>query len=75
MCFPDAERGDPVEVEVSTLNETTLLANEEEAFALEPVAITCRHKHTNAKTLFLFPNILHNMQILYLSAIKLAPCW
>ncbi|XP_071333166.1 double-strand-break repair protein rad21-like protein 1 [Trachinotus anak] len=36
----DADRRDPVEVETPALNETTLLANEEEAFALEPVAIT-----------------------------------
>ncbi|XP_041802585.1 double-strand-break repair protein rad21-like protein 1 [Chelmon rostratus] len=33
----DADR---MEVETPTLNETTLLANEEKAFALEPVAIT-----------------------------------
>ncbi|XP_040009021.1 double-strand-break repair protein rad21-like protein 1 isoform X2 [Xiphias gladius] len=36
----DADRRDPVEVETPRLNETTLLANDEEAFALEPVAIT-----------------------------------
>lgn len=45
ICFPDADRRDPVEVETPRLNETTLLANDEEAFALEPVAITRRHKH------------------------------
>lgn len=43
MCFPDADR---MEVETPTLNETTLLANEEKAFALEPVAITRRHNQT-----------------------------
>lgn len=59
ICFSDAEGGDPVEVETPILNETTLLANEAEAFALEPVAITRRHKN-----LFLQPqNIMHNMQI------------
>ncbi|XP_062283119.1 double-strand-break repair protein rad21-like protein 1 [Scomber scombrus] len=38
----DAERTHPVEVEVATptLNDSTVLANEKEAFALEPVAIT-----------------------------------
>lgn len=42
ICFPDAERADPVEVATPTLNDTTVLANEKEAFALEPVAITRR---------------------------------
>lgn len=37
MCFPDADRK---EMETPTVDETTLLANEKEAFALEPVAIT-----------------------------------
>ncbi|XP_070767243.1 double-strand-break repair protein rad21-like protein 1 [Enoplosus armatus] len=37
ICFPDAGIR---EVETPTLNVTTLLANEEKAFALEPVAIT-----------------------------------
>ncbi|XP_029994661.1 double-strand-break repair protein rad21-like protein 1 [Sphaeramia orbicularis] len=36
----DADRGDPVKMETPTVNITTLLANEDEAFALEPVAIT-----------------------------------
>ncbi|XP_071756283.2 double-strand-break repair protein rad21-like protein 1 [Centroberyx gerrardi] len=36
----DADRTDPTEMEPPTLNETTLLADEEEAFALEPVAVT-----------------------------------
>ncbi|XP_033181940.1 double-strand-break repair protein rad21-like protein 1 isoform X2 [Anabas testudineus] len=36
----DAQRGDLVEEEAHTLNESTLLANEAEAFALEPVAVT-----------------------------------
>lgn len=45
ICFPDVEGGDPVDVQTPTLNETTLLANEAEAFALEPVAITRRHKN------------------------------
>lgn len=35
ICFPD--------VKTPTLSETTLLANEEKAFALEPVSITRRH--------------------------------
>lgn len=40
ICFPDADRMD---VKTPTLSETTLLANEEKAFALEPVSITRRH--------------------------------
>ncbi|KAM4562544.1 double-strand-break repair protein rad21-like protein 1 [Odontesthes bonariensis] len=36
----DADLGGPTETRTPTLNETTLLANEEVAFALEPVAIT-----------------------------------
>ncbi|XP_022618778.1 double-strand-break repair protein rad21-like protein 1 [Seriola dumerili] len=36
----DAHRRHSVDVETPTVNETTLLADEEEAFALEPVAIT-----------------------------------
>ncbi|GAA6216576.1 double-strand-break repair protein rad21 homolog isoform X2 [Lates japonicus] len=36
----DADRSFPVEAETPALTETTLLTNEEEAFALEPVAIT-----------------------------------
>ena len=43
--FPDADRRDPVEVKSPTMNDTTWLSNDEEAFALEPVAITRRHKH------------------------------
>lgn len=38
-----------MEVETPTLNQTTLLANEAEAFALEPVAITRRHNQTTLK--------------------------
>lgn len=45
ICVPDAER---MEVETPTPNETTLLANEEKAFALEPVAITRRHNQTHS---------------------------
>ena len=37
ICFPDADR---TEMETPTQDETTLLANQEEAFVLEPVAIT-----------------------------------
>ncbi|KAM7405109.1 hypothetical protein PAMP_012394 [Pampus punctatissimus] len=36
----DADQKHPVEVASSTLNETSLLPNKEEAFALEPVAVT-----------------------------------
>lgn len=39
-CFPDADR---MEVEAPEVHETTLFANEKEAFALEPVAITRKH--------------------------------
>lgn len=49
ICFPDADR---MEVETPTLNETTLPANEEEAFTLEPVAITRRHNWTTLKLSF-----------------------
>lgn len=36
-------------METPTLNQTIVLANEEEAFALEPVAITRRHHQTTSK--------------------------
>lgn len=49
ICFPDADRADPVEVEPPILNESTLIANVEEAFALEPVAATRRHKQSILK--------------------------
>ncbi|CAB1455119.1 unnamed protein product [Pleuronectes platessa] len=39
LGFPDVDSRDPVEGETSTLNETSLLINEE-AFALEPVTTT-----------------------------------
>ncbi|XP_040908470.1 double-strand-break repair protein rad21-like protein 1 [Toxotes jaculatrix] len=45
----DADRRDPEEVETPTLNETTLLANEEEAFALEPVTITSNSEKKRGK--------------------------
>lgn len=50
FIFSDADR--TVEMETPALNETTLLTNEEEAFALEPVTITRRHKHTPVKPSF-----------------------
>lgn len=40
FVFPDAEVEEPIEAEAPTVNETTLVTNEEAAFALEPVAIT-----------------------------------
>ncbi|XP_035511965.1 double-strand-break repair protein rad21-like protein 1 [Morone saxatilis] len=46
ICVPDAER---MEVETPTPNETTLLANEEKAFALEPVAITPNSERKKGK--------------------------
>ncbi|XP_051281017.1 double-strand-break repair protein rad21-like protein 1 [Dicentrarchus labrax] len=45
-CQKDAER---MEVETPTQNETTLLANEEKAFALEPVAITPNSERKKGK--------------------------
>ncbi|XP_044207355.1 double-strand-break repair protein rad21-like protein 1 [Thunnus albacares] len=45
----DADRRDPAEVATPTLNETTVLANEEEAFALEPVAITPNSERKRGK--------------------------
>ncbi|XP_047459020.1 double-strand-break repair protein rad21-like protein 1 isoform X2 [Mugil cephalus] len=44
----DADRRDPMEVATPTLNDTTLLANEE-AFALEPVAITPNSERKKGK--------------------------
>lgn len=43
-CFPDVDGRDPVTTETSALDETTLVVNDDEAFALEPVTITRRHK-------------------------------
>lgn len=43
-CSSGADNEGHMEAGASTLNQTTLLANEEEAFALEPVAVTRRHQ-------------------------------
>ncbi|XP_024860255.1 double-strand-break repair protein rad21-like protein 1 isoform X2 [Kryptolebias marmoratus] len=40
QCQTDDDMREPVEAEAPTLNESTLLTNEEAGFALEPVAIT-----------------------------------
>ncbi|XP_069560278.1 double-strand-break repair protein rad21-like protein 1 [Brachyistius frenatus] len=45
----DADRGDALEAETPTPNETTLLANEDEAFALEPVAVTPNSERKRSK--------------------------
>ncbi|XP_026189038.1 double-strand-break repair protein rad21-like protein 1 [Mastacembelus armatus] len=60
MSTPNYQQGDyksmliynlgvPMEVATSTLNETTILPNEEEGFALEPVAITPNPERKNGK--------------------------
>ena len=43
--FPDDTSSVPMEAENNGISEATLLANEEEGFALEPVAVTRRPKH------------------------------
>ncbi|KAM9856151.1 double-strand-break repair protein rad21-like protein 1 [Aulostomus maculatus] len=45
----DAACIDPMEVETSALNETTLLTNEEEAFALEPMTVTLGSERRRGK--------------------------
>ncbi|XP_029011678.1 double-strand-break repair protein rad21-like protein 1 [Betta splendens] len=45
----DAEGGEPLEDETPTLNETTLLTNEDEAFALEPVTINTNSERKKGK--------------------------
>lgn len=45
----EADRRDPVQVETSSVNETTLLHNEQEGFALEPVAVTPNSENKRGK--------------------------
>lgn len=54
-----------------TQSETTLLANEEEAFALEPVTITRRHNQTTLK-LCSFNSSFHKSTVYYAKHLLLA---
>ncbi|XP_028265204.1 double-strand-break repair protein rad21-like protein 1, partial [Parambassis ranga] len=47
--LPDASSKKPMDVETSTLNETTLLDNEERGYALEPVTITANSEKKKGK--------------------------
>lgn len=51
-----------MEVETPTKSETTLLANEEMAFALEPVAATRRHNQATHTVFLPVTNLLYIMQ-------------